>query len=143
MTPQVLPIVAVIVMNKTSILLGQDSSSKQWTLPKAEISFGQPAHGVAQKAVFETTGVAVTIGGSIFISEDIKPDHHYVVVVAIAQPIGKEGNIEPIPMPGVFSAAKWVGFDELGEYQETVDNLTADAIMKFGSYLQGKARGAM
>lgn len=143
MTPQVLPIVAIIVMNKSALLLGQDSISKQWTLPKAEISFGQPTQAVAQKAVFETTGIAVTIGGSIFVSEDIKPDHHYVVVVAIAQPIGKEGNIDPIPMPGVFSDVKWVDFRDLGEYQETTDDLTADAIMKLGSYLQGKARGAM
>lgn len=140
--PQVLPIIAVLVMNKSTLLLGQDSVSKQWTLPKAEISFGQPCQGVAQKAVFETTGVAVTIGGSIFISEDIQPDHHYVVVVALGQPIGKDANIEPIPMPGVFSAAKWVDFRELGDYQNSVDDLTADVIMKFGVYMQSKARGA-
>jgi ADP-ribose pyrophosphatase YjhB (NUDIX family) len=139
-TPQV--VVAVIVLHDKSLLLGKDAETGYWTLPKGGVQKFQQIQAVGQTAIFETTGIAAVVTGSIFISEDIAPpDHHQVVVVTMGQP-KPDADLTPIPRPDIFSEVRWVDFRNLVEYQETVDNLTADAIMKFHIYLQSKARGA-
>lgn len=135
-------IVAVIMLNAKTLLLGKDALTGFWTLPKGLVQKFQGLQAVGQAAVFETTGIAAQVTGSIFVSEDIvPPDQHSVVVVTMGE-VKKDADLTPIPRPDIFSEVKWVDFRDLGEYQETVDNITADAIMKFGIYLQSKLRGA-
>lgn len=139
-TPQV--VVAIIVLNAKSLLLGKDAATGYWTLPKGGVQKFQQIQAVAQTAVFETTGIATQVTGSIFVSEDIAPpDVHQVIIVTMGQP-KPDADLTPIPRPDIFSEVKWVDFRNIGEYQDTVDNMTADAIMKFGMYLNSKARGA-
>jgi len=138
-TPQV--VVAVIVLHNKSLLLGKDTASGFWTLPKGGVQKFQGLQAVAQTAVFETTGISTQVTGSIFVSENIEPpDLHQVIIVTMGDP-KKGADLTPIPRPDIFSEVKWVDFREIGDYQETVDNVTADAIMKFGIYLKSKAQG--
>jgi|SRR5271157_1801897 len=135
-------VVAVIVMHGSTMLLGKDTKTGFWTLPKGAVQKFQGLQAVGQTSVFETTGIATQVTGSIFVSEDIvPPDHHQVIVVTMGQPT-KDADRTPIPRPDIFSEVRWVDFRNLGDYQETVDDVTADAIMKFGMYLNSKARGA-
>lgn len=139
-TPQV--VVAVIVMNGSALLLGKDVNTKQWTLPKGGVLKFQRLQAVAQTAIAETTGISTEVTGSMFISEDITPpDQHNIVVVALGKPLGTGDALKPVARPDIFSEVRWVDFRELGEIQNDIDNVTADAIMKFGLYMQAKARG--
>lgn len=139
-TPQV--IVAVLVMNGSTLLLGQDVNTGKWTLPKGGVLKYQPLQAVGETATLETTGVAVTVTGSIFVSEEMNTDtqEHNIIVITLAKPTSPENTA--LSPHDVFTEVRWVDVRDLGGYQETVDNLTADAIMKFGYYLQSKARGA-
>ena len=139
-----LVVVGVIVMNGSALLLGKDANTKQWTLPKGGVTKFQGLQDVGQTAVFETTGISVQVTGSIFVSEEIiPPNHHHVIIVCLGKPLGTGDTLAPIaPRPDIFSEVKWVDFRELGEIQDDVDNVTADAIMKFGLFLQSKQRGA-
>src|SRR5271170_6353840 len=132
-------IVAVIMLNGSTLLLGKDTLTGLWTLPKGLVQKFQDMQAVGQAAIFETTGIAAQITGSIFVSQDIvPPDTHSVVIGTMGQ-IKPGADLTPIPRPDIFTEVKWVDFRDLGEYQETVDNITADAIMKFGMYLKAKA----
>ena len=138
-TPQV--VVAVIVMNGSAMLLGKDVNTKQWTLPKAGVTKFQALQDVGRAGVWEATGITVQVTGSIFVSEEIiPPDQHQVIVVTLGKPVGTGHALEPTPNSEVFSEVRWVDFRELGAIQDDVDNVTADAIMKFGLYLQSKQR---
>jgi ADP-ribose pyrophosphatase YjhB (NUDIX family) len=139
-TPDV--IVAVIVTNGGTLLLGQDVGTKLWTLPKGGILKFQGIQDAAQKAVFDTTGISVQVPGSIFVAEEfVPPDRHDIIIATLGKPLGDGSTLVPKPNPEAFSEVRWVDFRNLGEYQETVDNMTADAIMKFGIYLQQKTQG--
>lgn len=136
-------VVAVIVMNGSAILLGRDVGTKLWTLPKGGVAKFQRLQVVGQTVVFETTHIAVHVTGSLFVSEEIiPPDHHQITVITLGQPLGSGDALTPIANPDVFSEVRWVDFRELGNIQNEIDNVTADAVMKFGLYIQAKTRGA-
>jgi ADP-ribose pyrophosphatase YjhB (NUDIX family) len=140
--PQV--VVAVLVTSTVGgLLLGRDAKSKQWALPYGVIPKFQAIQTVGETAVRELTGASVQVMGSIFISENIIPPHeHQVVVVALGKLLTDFEGTTLIPDGNIFSEVRWVDFRQLGEIQDEIDNVTADAIMKFGLYLQGKTRAA-
>src|SRR5208282_1811696 len=103
-----------------------------WTLPKGGVLKFQELQTVGRTAVAETTGIAVEVTGSIFISEDIVPPEHNVVVVALGKLLGSGDALKPVARLDVFSEVRWVDFRELGDIQHDIDSITTDAIMKFG-----------
>ncbi len=132
--PQV--VVAVIVVNGTLLLLDKGAKTGQWTLPKRAVSKFQTVEDAGRRAVLEATGVSVDITGSLFVSEEIiPPDVHDIAVITLGKLIG-DGILSVSNGP-----AQWVDFRDLSKIQGDVDNLTADSLMKFGLYLQSKARG--
>jgi hypothetical protein len=136
--PQV--VVAVIVLNTSALLLGRDKNTDQWTLPKRIVGKFQEIQAVGQSIVWEGTGISVQIVGSIFVSEEIiPPSNHQIIVVTLGKPIGGGEALTPVEYSTEFSEIKWVDFRELGDIQDDVDAITADAIMKFGAYMQNKA----
>lgn len=140
-TPQLVVAVLIIGGNGT-VLLGRDANSNQWTLPKGAITKFQPTQEVAKIAVLETTGIPVNVTGSLFITEEIvPPDTHNVYVITLGQTEDKQ-ELEPMPRADVFSEVRWVGFNDLQSISADIDPVTADAITKFGLYLQAKRRSA-
>jgi len=136
-TPQVLA--AVIVLHGSGILLGKDTVTGKWTLPKSIVPKFEPLEDTARMAVAGASGLAVDVTSSIFISQEIVPPNEHTIVVVT---LGKlTGDAAVTHLDPAYSEIRWVDFRELGTIQDDIDDITADAIMKLGTYMQAKARG--
>jgi len=137
-------VVAVIVLNQSTILLGKSAATGKWTLPAQTIAPFQSQADAGVQGVLASTGVNVEVTASLFVSENINPPSaHDIVVVALGKPLGDLPTNDSFITTNltIFSQVRWVDFRELGDIQNDVDDVTADAIMKFGMFLQSKSAG--
>lgn len=136
-TPAV--IAAVIVLGGNTFLMGKSRTTGQWGIPQAQVKWLESMDVTSKRAVLNYSGIEAEITGQLFSTQDIKTDSHIIGVITMGKVTGGEMKNETEEC----SEVKWVSADMLGDIQDEVDNLSADAIQKFGLYLRSRAAAAM
>jgi ADP-ribose pyrophosphatase YjhB (NUDIX family) len=77
-------VVAVIVVHNKALLLTHGERGL-WTLPGGIIFKGQTVQSTAENCVLTMTGIVAKVEASIFITENITPDTHDVIIVTLGR----------------------------------------------------------
>ena len=131
--------VAIIVMKKGEVLVGQLASGK-WALPETPIQLMENVKDAATRGMFIKTGLAINAQDIMFVSEVVKEGDHRIIIYLFG---GEQGNGQ-LTAGGGFTDVRWLDVRKLGEYQKDMDDTTVEAFYKFSIVLrqQGARQGA-
>jgi ADP-ribose pyrophosphatase YjhB (NUDIX family) len=130
--------VAAIVMRGSQILLGRSKKSpieNKWVLPGGGVQPFESISDTVIRELKEETGVTVKPGAVLFVSELVQPpDHHHIVIYVDAEFV--DGNLHA---GDDLADVIWQDVRQLGEMQDTLSDMTVDALHKFSMVLKARA----
>jgi 8-oxo-dGTP diphosphatase len=107
---------AVAVLRQGQILLVQHTKADRsyWLLPGGGLDWGESLHQAAQREVAEETGVEVSAGELLFVSETLAPDSSKHVVHLVFEATYQGG--EPrVPPEARITDVRWFPLDDVSD----------------------------
>jgi ADP-ribose pyrophosphatase YjhB (NUDIX family) len=107
---------AVAVLNQGQILLVQHTKADRsyWLLPGGGLDWGESLHQAAQREVSEETGVKVSAGELLFVSETLAPDGAKHVVHLVFE-ASYQGGEPRVPAEARITDVRWFDLDKVSE----------------------------